>query len=120
MAQTTIEDLVRQDHEKWTAKFDDLENQAVTFDRGNAIFAARVEPCSIQIRHGIINSLRYQNTEIIYKISPDNPNGAEFTISSKNWKLFATQEDLFDYQRELFAEYVDNGETEPSEPSNGQ
>lgn len=105
MGKTTIEDLVRQDHEKWSAKFDDLENQAAIFDRGTCIYAARTEPCSVTIKHGIINSQRYVNTDLIYKISPDNPKDGEFTISSKNWKLFATQEDLFDFMRTLFADY---------------
>lgn len=93
----TIEDLVRADHERCNEKFNTLEQMAVTFERGDKIFAARVEKTQVTIRYGTINRVFYKNNEIIFNIAPSESSNADFTISSRNWDVFELESDLFDY-----------------------
>ena len=94
---STISDLVRAAHEACNAKFNDLEQIAESFNRGDKIYCARVETSQVSIRHGIINRIFYQNKEILFSVSPNDTKNADFTISTKSWKIFAIEQDLYDY-----------------------
>lgn len=93
----TIEDLVRADHERCNEKFNTLEQMAVTFERGDKIFAARVEKTQVTIRYGTINRVFYKNNEMIFSVAPSESENADFTISSKNWNIFELEQDMYDY-----------------------
>lgn len=93
----TIEDLVRADHERCNEKFNTLEQMAVTFERGDKIFAARVEKTQITVRYGTINRVFYKNNEMIFSVAPSESENADFTISSKNWNIFELEQDMYDY-----------------------
>lgn len=92
----TIEDLVRNDHERVNDKFNALEQMAAQFERGETIYCARIEPTQVTIRYGIINNILYKNGDMIFNVSPSE-NAAPFTISSRNWHIFELEQDLYDF-----------------------
>ena len=113
MADSSISDLVRADHEKSNEKFNGLEQIAETFDRGDSVYCARVENNQVSIRYGIINRIFYQNQELMFSIAPTEQKNADFTISTKKWSIFANETDLYDFLTVVF-----NGEdTETEIPS---
>lgn len=106
----TIEDLVRNDHEKWNEKFNTLEQMAVTFQRGDSVYCARTEKNAVQIRYGTINRVYYKNNEMVFSIAPTESENADFTISSRNWNIFEMEQDLYDYLHSIIG--ADKNETD--------
>lgn len=93
----TIEDLVRADHEKCNDKFNNLEQMAAQFQRGDTVYCARVEKTQVTVRYGIINRIIYKNGDMIFNIAPSESTMADFTISSRNWNIFELEQDMYDY-----------------------
>ena len=112
----TIEDLVRADHEKLNEKFNTLEQMAVTFQRGDSVYCARVEKNAVQVRFGTINRVYYKNNEMIFSIAPTESENADFTISSRNWNIFELEQDLYDFLHSVIgAESETDPEVEETE-----
>lgn len=115
----TIEDLVRADHERCNEKFNTLEQMAVTFERGDKIFAARVEKTQVTIRYGTINRVFYKNNEMIFSVAPSESENADFTISSKNWNIFELEQDMFDYLHNVLSAEEETTITEQEQTQQG-
>lgn len=117
----TIEDLVRTDHERCNEKFNTLEQMAVSFERGDKVYCARVEKTQVQIRYGIINRVIYkQGTgEMQFNIAPTESGNADFTISSRNWNIFELEQDLYDFIHEKIGE-ADSSDPETTEETQPQ
>lgn len=115
----TIEDLVRADHEKANEKFNELEQMAVTYQRGDKVYCARVEKTSVSIRYGIINRIIYskKSSEMIFSISPSETESTDFTISSRNWRIFELEQELYDFLHEAIGEESDTPAPENTEPN---
>lgn len=115
----TIEDLVRADHEKCNDKFNDLEQMAVQFQRGDTVYCARVEKTQVTVRYGIINRIIYKNGDMIFNIAPSESENADFTISSRNWDIFELEQDLYDYLHTVIGADPEVTPTDGEEQTNG-
>ena len=90
----TIEDLVREEHERINAKYLTLEEMAQVFVRGTNIYAARAESYGYTVRKGIINSVLFKNNELVFNVRGKETTQSDYVISSRNWNLFSSIEDL--------------------------
>lgn len=115
----TIEDLVRADHEKCNDKFNDLEQMAAQFQRGDTVYCARVEKTQVTVRYGIINRIIYKNGDMIFNIAPSESENADFTISSRNWDIFELEQDLYDYLHTVIGADPEDTPTDGEEQTNG-
>jgi hypothetical protein len=95
--ETPIEDLVRADHEAANEKFTELETLAAQFKRGDTVYCARIEKTQVTVRYGIINRIKYANKEILFNIAPSETGNADFTISTRNWDIFESEQQMYDY-----------------------
>lgn len=116
----TVEEMVREDHEKMNAKFNSLELMTQVFARGSEIYALQKNAATeeIKIRYGIINSMQYYSGkgEMVFSVRADETKAVDFMIGSKNWLLFPTKAALYTYLDSIFSnEEVDqtglNGNT---------
>lgn len=115
----TIEDLVRADHEKSNDKFNNLEQMAAQFQRGDTVYCARVEKTQVTVRYGIINRIIYKNGDMIFNIAPSESENADFTISSRNWDIFELEQDLYDYLHTVIGADPEDTPTDGEEQTNG-
>lgn len=115
----TIEDLVRADHEKCNDKFNNLEQMAAQFQRGDTVYCARVEKTQVTVRYGIINRIIYKNGDMIFNIAPSESENADFTISSRNWDIFELEQDLYDYLHTVIGADPEDTHTDGEEQTNG-
>lgn len=99
----TIEDLVRADHEAINAHYNDLESMAAQFVVGDNIYCARVEKTAIQVRYGTVENIVYKSGEILFSVAPLDSNNPSFTISTRNWNCYETEQDCLDYLHSVFA-----------------
>jgi hypothetical protein len=102
----TVEEMVREDHEKMNAKFNSLELMTQVFDRGSEIFALQKNAATdeVKIRHGIINSMQYYpgKGEMVFNVRADETKPIDFIIGSKTWLLFPTKSALYTYLDGIF------------------
>lgn len=108
--ETPIEDLIRADHEASNAHFTSLEELNAQFQRGDKIYCARIEKTQVTIRYGVINRIKYTQKELLFNVAPSDSANADFTISTRNWDIFESEQDMLDYIADAI------GESEETEP----
>ena len=95
--ETPIEDLIRADHEASNAHFTSLEELNAQFQRGDKIYCARIEKTQVTIRYGVINRIKYTQKELLFNVAPSETGNADFTISTRNWDIFESEQQMYDY-----------------------
>ena len=96
MAEETITDRIRADHDRVDGQFDEMEHITEQFERGDEVFCIRAEKAEIRIRHGIINRIAYRSGEVFLNVAPSETENNDYTMGSRKWDFFKSKADMYD------------------------
>lgn len=96
MAEETITDRIRADHDRVDGQFDEMERITEQFERGDEVFCIRAEKAEIRIRHGIINRIAYRSGEVFLNVAPSETENNDYTMGSRKWDFFEDKAGMYD------------------------
>lgn len=117
MAEETITDRIRADHDRVDGQFDEMERITEQFERGDEVFCIREEKAEIRIRHGIINRVAYRSGEVFINVAPSETENNDYTMGSRKWDFFESKADMYDKLDALLE--PDNEETPETTGTDG-
>lgn len=93
-----VKTKIEKDYAKDKEAYESMLEIVQKFQRGTKVFAVKQEKDQIILKQGSINSVTYTKSELTFSVRRCELDGnTDFTISTKQWKLFENSADMLEY-----------------------